>query len=194
MEKTLKKVKEKIRTVSIVDSNSQVININNVEPIVTPHISLPYNGKRGQGIVQNFKKYLKGALPERVKPRFTYKGTRLGSFFRVKDNIKWEHESNLVYHYGCQFSEGYTCNNISEYVGETNVRMGTRSHEHINKASAVFDHLRSSNHDADNSNFKILARGYDKYKDRKIAEALYIKDIRPNLNTRVKSHKLELFV
>ena len=80
------------------------------------------------------------------------------------------------------------------HVGETNVRMGTRSHEHINKASAVFDHLRSSNHDADNSNFKILARGYDKYKDRKIAEALSIKDIRPNLNTRVKSHKLELFV
>ena len=34
--------------------------------------------------------------------------------------------------------------------------MGTRSHEHINKTSAVFDHLRSSNHDADNFNFKIL--------------------------------------
>ena len=31
-------------------------------------------------------------------------------------------------------------------------------------------------------------------KIEKIAEALYIKDIRPNLNTRVKSHKLELFV
>ena len=72
--------------------------------------------------------------------------------------------------------------------------MGTRSHEHINKASVVFDHLQSSNHDADNSNFKILACGYGKYKDRKIAEALYIKGIRPNLNTQVKSHKLELFM
>ena len=58
VEKTLKKVKEKIQTVSIVDNSSQVTNSNNVEPIVTPHISLPYNGKRGQGIVQHFKKYL----------------------------------------------------------------------------------------------------------------------------------------
>ena len=145
-------------------------------------------------IVQNFKKYLKGALPETVKPRFTYKGTRLGSFFRIKDKIKWEHESNLVYHYGCQFSNVCTCTNISEYIGETNVRIGTRSHEHLNKRSAIYDHLQNNHHDADDSNFRILARGYDKYKDRKTAEALYIKDKSPHLNTQVKSHKLELFV
>ena len=118
----------------------------------------------------------------------------MGSFFQIKDKTKWEHESNLIYHYGCQFSESCICNNVSEYVGETNVRIGTRLHEHVTKSSAIHDHLQNHSHAANNSNFKILARGFDKYKDRKIAEALYIKDIHPSLNRQVKSHKLELFV
>ena len=85
---------------------------------------------------------------------------------------------------------------ISQYVGETSVRIGTRAYEHANTDinSAVFKHLNGAKHKADNSNFKILARGYSKCRDRKIAEALYIKDIQPNLNKQVKSHKLELFV
>ena len=66
---------------------------------------------------------------------------------------------------------------VSEYVGETIVRIGARLHEHITKSSAIHYHLQNHSHAANNSNFKILARGYDKYKDRKIAEALYIKDI-----------------
>ena len=76
------------------------------------------------------------------------------------------------------------------------MRIGNRTHGHAitDKASAIFKHLQVAKHGADNSNFKIIARGYSKYKDRKIAEALYIKDIKPNLNLQVKSHKLELFV
>ena len=112
----------------------------------------------------------------------------------MKDNVKWEHQSDLVYQYGCQFHENCTCNDISDYVGETNVRIGTRSHEHLTKTSAIHDHLLKHKHEADNSNFKILARGYNKYRDRKIAESLFIRDIQPNLNRQVKSHKLELFV
>ena len=124
------------------------------------------------------------------------KSKKLGSFFKVKDSTKWEHESNLIYHYGCTFSEQCTCSDISQYVGETSVRIGTRAYEHANTDinSAVFKHLNGAKHKADNSNFKILARGYSKSRDRKIAEALYIKDIQPNLNKQVKSHKLELFV
>ena len=94
----------------------------------------------------------------------------------------------------CMLHVHCTCNNISEYIGETNVRIGTRSHEHLNKTSAIHDHLKKHNHEADNSNFKILARGYNRNRDRKIAEALYIKDMQPNLNRQIKSHELKLFV
>ena len=43
------------------------------------------------------------------------------------------------------------------------------------------------------SNFKILEKGYAKNVDRKIAEALYIKEFKPKLNEQVKSFKLHLF-
>ena len=177
-------------------------NINNsenenhiVDYVVNPHISLPYIGKEGHKIVQGFQRYLNSVLPRNVKPRFTYKGKRLGSFFPIKDKISWEHESDLVYRYGCDFSPNCTCTIKSNYVGETNVRVGTRIYEHGNSDvnSAINKHMQIANHRVDNSNFKILARGYNKYKDRKIAEALFIRDLQPDLNKQVKSHKLELF-
>ena len=75
------------------------------------------------------------------------------------------------------------------------MRVGTRTYEHGNTDtnSAIYKHAQIAKHKVDNSNFKILARAYNKYKDRKIAEALYIRDLQPNLNKQVKSHKLELF-
>ena len=39
----------------------------------------------------------------------------------------------------------------------------------------VFRHEEIAQHLVDGSNFKILACGYVRYKDRKIAEALYIR-------------------
>ena len=87
------------------------------------------------------------------------------------------------------------CNSESDYVGKTNARIGTRSHEHASTDvnSAISKHMQFYNHVVDNSNFKIIARGYNRYKDRKIAEALCIRDLKPELNKQVKSHKLELF-
>ena len=41
--------------------------------------------------------------------------------------------------------------------------------------------------------FSILERGYPKYFDRKIAEALYIKDYNPVLNGQQDSYRLKLF-
>ena len=193
VEKTLKEVRDKIVNIDRIPLDSLSQPKEQSQPLITPYICLPYNGKEGHKLIITFKNYLKNTLPNNIKPLFTYKGTRLGSFFRVKDNIKWEHESNLVYHYACKFSDNNNCNDSSEYIGETNVRLGTRSKEHLNKNSAIYDHLISHNHNANQSNFKILARGYNKHKDRKIAEAMFIKEIKPNLNRQIKSHMLQLF-
>ena len=195
-EKTLREVKEKCVDNILVDDIIIPLEPGNNVDVVTPHIGLPYKGKEGHNLVQKFKKYLTGILPPRVIPRFTYKGKKLGSFFKIKDKISWEHESDLVYHYGCNFSDESDCSSESNYVGETNVRVGTRVYEHGNtdRASAIYKHSRNASHEVDNSNFKIVGRGYSRCRDRKIAEALFIRDLEPNLNAQVKSHNLQLFV
>ena len=62
---------------------------------VMPYICLPYKGLEGENALRSFKKVLTDILPSTIKPRFIYKGTKLGSFFSVKDKVKEIHQSNL---------------------------------------------------------------------------------------------------
>ena len=57
----------------------------------------------------------------------------------------------------------------------------------------VFKYLKRYNLDSTDENFEIVERGFDKPIDRKLAEALYIKDLKPVLNEQVQSFKLQLF-
>ena len=41
--------------------------------------------------------------------------------------------------------------------------------------------------------FQIIEKGFNNVVDRKIAEALYINDLKPKLNEQVRSYKLNLF-
>ena len=52
-------------------------------------------------------------IPENVRPKTVYNGTKLSSFFSVKDKVKTEHISNLVYYYQNRRDED------SDYTGET---------------------------------------------------------------------------
>ena len=108
--------------------------------------------------------------------------------------MKAEHQCDLIYNYHDQFDLD---NNSKElkYVGETKVRYGTRIYQHLNtdKNSAVFKYLKRYNLDSTDENFEIVERGFDKPVDRKLAEALYIKDLKPVLNEQVQSFKLQLF-
>ena len=131
----------------------------------------------GETELTSLKKCIKKFLPKNVKPRFIYTGKKIGSFFQIKDAIKLEHQSNLVYEYA------------HGYVGETAVRKEHGS----DKNSSIFKFARTSNIPVDDSDFKILSRGHKYVMDRKIAEALYIKKIRPKLNEQKYSHKLTLF-
>ena len=85
--------------------------------------------------------------------------------------------------------------NVFHYIGETKVRHETRMHQHAytDKQSAIYKHSREENYAVDPSNFQILAKGYQNWKDRKICEALFVKDYKPFLNKQKDSHKLELF-
>lgn len=159
------------------------------EPIYTPFICLPYKGKPGEEILKPLRNTLRKSLPANVQPRIIFKGKKLGSYFRVKDKVPVQHESNLIY----AFKPG--AENITDYVGETKVRIGTRMYEHINtdKGSSIYKHKVRNNLVITEDNFEILDRGFPKTLDRKLAEAIYVKEMDPVLNRQKETYKLLLF-
>ena len=162
-----------------------------VEQVIFPYMCLPYKGKKGEKILNGLTNHLSKILPKNVKPRLTFKGNKLGSFFKIKDNVKREHQTSLVY--GYQDNENKHEREKFRYMGETNVRFETRMDEHLCKDSAVFRHLNKDKVVATHDNFKIMETGYQGFKDRKIAESLYIKEYKPDLNGQKVSYKLKLF-
>ena len=144
---------------------------------------------KGEEVLKKFKTVLREVLPKNILPRFIYKGTKLGSFFSVKDKVDVTHLSGLVY--------AFTPKNKLEvdYVGETNVRWGRRTDEHSrwDTNSSIYKYGQETGIEISFEDFKIVERGYPKCVDRKIAEALYIKDFQPSLNGQKQSYKLKLF-
>ena len=124
-----------------------------------------------------------------VKIRIIFTTKRIGSYFGLKDTIGKEMSSNVVYKFVCA-----SCNAC--YIGETTKRYIDRAGEHLNtdKASAIYQHLRSSNAclgaNSENS-FSLLDKAPTQYQ-LKIKEALHIEKLKPVLNKQKKSIKVEL--
>ena len=157
------------------------------ESVTKPTIVIPYKGKEGEKIVRQFRRALDRALPANIKPQIVYTGKKVGSYFRIKDKVPIEHQSNLIY--------AFKKDNSTLYNGETKVRFGDRTDEHTNrdKNSSVYKFLQENPMEVTEDNFEILETGFANKINRKIAEALYIKDFNPPLNERVRSFKLMLF-
>ena len=161
------------------------------EPVIEskPIINLPYKGKDGEQIIRKFKAALNHALPDTVKPQVVYTGTKISTFFQVKDRVPLEHDSNLVYR--------FIRNDVTRYVGETKVRNGEREtqHRHTDRASAIYKFLRGppEGDEPNDGEFEILEKGLPNKITRKLAEALYIKEYNPDLNINKQSYKLCLF-
>ena len=135
------------------------------------------------------KALLNNALPETIKPQVVYTGTKISTFFQVKDRVPLEHDSDLVYR--------FVRKEVTRYVGETKVRNGEREHQHrhTDKASAIFKFLRSTpeGDEPNDGEFEILEKGLPNKTTRKLVEALYIKEYNPDLNINKQSYKLCLF-
>ena len=193
LQNVIKKI-ERENTLEHVSNNilpgNQSVNVNG-EVEATPYFCVPYKGKEGETVINKFKGFVSNMLPTGVKSRFTYKGKKLGSFFPVKDQVKKEHQSNLVYGYSGNISEMHD----PDYIGETCVRFEARIHEHTvtDKQSSVFKHITGSDIEWVDDDFFVLGKGYNKTFDRRIAESLYIKQYKPMLNEQSDSYKLKLF-
>ena len=90
-------------------------------------------------------------------------------FFQLKDKVKVEHQSNLIYKYSSEIGD-----RSDDYIGETKVRYETRVNEHIktDKESAVYRHTKRDKITIGWDNFSIVAKGYENKRNRKVAEAL----------------------
>ena len=156
-----------------------------------PHISLLYKGQEGDQILRSFQKYLKRVLPINILPRFVYTGKKLGSHFSIKDRVPMEHKTDLIY----AFKDNLHADGNFNYIGETNVRYETRVKEHCSTdtCSSVFKYKENLEIDISLSNFSILDTGYSNRLDRRIAEALFIREHKPALNGQQLSVKLQLF-
>ena len=83
-----------------------------------------------------------------------------------------------------------------DYIGETKCRLGTRiqQHQRSDKEQAINQNYTKKNIDPpDPKDFSILAKNYNNRMKRRIAESLFIKELKPRLNIQKDAYQLRLF-
>ena len=153
-------------------------------------LKVPFRGKEGDSILKNLDHTLKRTLPS-TDYRIVHSGSKLSRYFSLKDTTNKKHRSNFIYRHECQNKR---CS--EDYIGETARREEKRFGEHAgkDKSSHVFLHSTKTKHPrAKEDNFEILACNYPNRRKRKLAEAMYIRDLKPTLNKQKDSYKLILF-
>ena len=182
--------------------NKQEENTNTNEENETPveeektslTINLPYAGDKGQNIMSKVQKYVKNAASKgnkEIRVCATYKSRKLGTCFNIKDQIKFEHMHNVVYHAKCPNKK---CK--SHYGGQTKCRIAKRGlqHKKSDKNSHLLKHSLKTKHKRVNlHDFKIIGKGYKSDFKRRISESIHIKKLKPDLNVQKEAYKLSLF-
>ena len=144
-------------------------------------ITLPYKGQQGEKVLKSFKTTLHRSLPNNIEKKVVYTGTKLSSNCQIKDKTKFDRKHDLVYYVKCLECE-------EDYIGE----IGSRLHEWIcdhrgkDSKSHVLKHSLENNHKKVSfEDFCIIQNDYTNSKfKQKIPEALFIKELRPSLNTQ----------
>ena len=112
------------------------------------------------------------------------------SNIKRKYTTKREHEHDIVYQEMCPEP-----NCLASYIGEAGKRFVERIKDHCgrDKNFHVLKHCIETGHKVDLGGFKIIGGNYRSNSvKRKISEALYIKEHKPNLNIQGKSWLLKL--
>ena len=127
------------------------------------------------------------------KSFIAYTGTKLSSQLRnIKNPTPFEEQHDIVYQSFCSAENGN-----ENYIGESGRWLDERMRDHNgrNRNSHLFKHSVESKHDPVLENdFRIIRKGYrSNTSRRKIAEALFIKNMKLSLNIQDTSVKLELF-
>ena len=121
-----------------------------------------------------------------VKTRVVFKSFKIGQYFSLKDVTPKEIKANVIY----KFTG--SCDKSITYIGKTIRHLATRSKEHLENNSAIFDHIKTcQNCQSSNiENFQIRSTG-NSDKDIRIKETLLI--INNQLTHKGMSYFLHLF-
>ena len=110
----------------------------------------------------------------------------------MKNPTPFEEHHDIVYH---SFCSAENCN--ENYIGESARQLGEKVKDHNGRDRNyhLFKHSVKSRHNPVLKNdFIIIGKGYrNNIRRRKIAEALFIKKMKPSLDIQETSVKLELF-
>ena len=181
------KVIKQVQQAQKVPTNTANENENDNKKI--HRLLLLYQGDEGCNIIKSVNRCVNKLLPNNTKIEVTFKSTKLSSCVHVKDKIDFEHNHDLIYHTKCPEP---TC--IDDYVGEIARRITERIKDHSGRdhTSHVLKHNIEKSHNNVNAiDFKIIDKNFHNHKrKRKIAEALWIKDLRTTLSTQEKSIQL----
>ena len=152
--------------------------------------ALPYKRQQGEKVLKSFKTTLHRFLPNNIETKAVYNGTELSSNFQIKDKTKFDHKHDLVYYVKCLECQ-------EDYIEEIGRRLHERISDHNGKDSKshILKHSLENNHkQASFEDLRVLRNGYTNSKiKRKISEALFIKELRPSLNTQETSVPLLLY-
>ena len=153
---------------------------------------LPYQRNKGSNLLKSMKRHVSKLLPEHTKLEITFTGKKLISCFSIKDKAKFEHQHDLVYYANC--TKPFCRDN---YVGKTGRRIIEIIKDHSGRDHASYmvkRNFETSHTDVNTANFKIIDMNFSNNKRKqKIAESIWIKDLRPTLNVQQKSIPLKLF-
>ena len=197
------KIIKKVSTEKVKESVSNIVEQQ--DDIL--YFSLPYLGQKGENIVHSLKRKLFRYFTKqkKIKLRVQYKTTKVCFFTNTKDRIPLLSNSRFIYKFKCP-----GCSEL--YVGKTNRTLYKRTLEHAweKKDSAVRIHLAecaayhhilgifSIDHDdVDLKEFQItvvrentsIISKSDNWQILDYLEPLYIKELKPTLNTGMKATK-----
>ena len=148
----------------------------------TKYFVLPFIGKYSDITFKKIRALIKKYCKKDCSFKLIYRSKKIKSYFSLKDIIRNESLSNVVYKFKCA-----SCNAC--YIGETSRRLSDRIKEHFktDKTSHIYKHLHENISCFDSANiscFDILDTAANKF-DLKLKEGLYIDWEKPNLNSQI---------
>ena len=163
------------------------ISTNSEEPNLKI-IVLPYFGQ----ISTNLQKQIHGLNSRfRLNCKAVFKPFKTASYFNLKSRCPKPLKSMVIYNYSCSVDQSIT------YIGKTKRHLQSRVREHTEATyannSAIFNHRLNCTCSVKLDNFKILHSTRNEY-DLNIAEALYIRDVKPSLNSTLNNNGNSIFL
>ena len=156
----------------------------------TRYFKLPYRGKFSTVAQSKISQICREYCKE-LRVKLVFDTCKLSSFFSPKDQLSSVYKSNLVYKFSCGGCE-------ATYIGETAKCYQIRAQEHLDtdKSSAIYKHLQSNGHCLEKSsvdNFEVLVMA-NSYGERKVKEAICIKQHNPSLNRQIYHQNISIIV